>query len=427
MENHVSRMIGDTGRWLLGLSPLLLAVAFYASFRFFDAKLGLDVAMWKNASHREVQTATELKAAQNAVERILNRIEPRRDVAATNAAAEKELTAARAALTEARAASDQPRPSPVAHELSLRLCWGVVGSIFTFLIVLVGIQSIREIDDIATRSAPHRQNARRPKRVLCLAAIAFLAVALWGALTWCDRTELGSSMAGLSATRLFESLQGQNNILGPRNEPLPAKIEELGLLIAFMNHGAMLAILLVSSAVSSVVWHTHAKLRDLMTLKQSKADLDETARWLEVTGGRAVTLMQLTAAALIVGVVEVLLLYLLTSHHVRAALQPDARLFAQIVAFTGGLVYSGVLVAIYLPLYDALKSFRAELAVRMKSVAPPIPPRPEIGKRDSTPANDPVPDIFAIPLVKSALTLFSPVLAAIATALVGALQDVLPR
>lgn len=405
------------GRLLRGISPLALALVFYGLFAFFGARAGLDVTTWNGADHGAIEATDRLKTTADAVAKAKDAVFRLQD---PKLAAEAALKTAQEARDVVKTVVEKQSVSKTTSELTVRLFWLIACIVFSFLMVLVGIQAIRAIDDMLRREAasPDRDSQLRQPRALT--ALVLASLICWLTLLLLHGEDLTSKAGGLPATELLRNLQGGDTGLAPTVSEAFAKVPHLGLMLNFMNAGALVVILLVALSVSAVVSQLQEKQRLLeadTNMKRDKKDLEGDARWLRETRDKTAPLMQLTAFALIAGVIEVLLLYLLASHHVRATLQPDARLFAQVIALAGGMVYSGILMAIYLPLYDAVKSFGTLLAARLGA--------PAGSSTALTPES--VFEIIPIPIAKSVLLLLSPVMAALAGGLIGTLQDILVR
>ena len=130
-----------------------------------------------------------------------------------------------------------------------------------------------------------------------------------------------------------------------------------------------------------------------------------------------VTLLQLTACALVAGVVEVYLLYNMASYYVDPKLlQNDVQSFAQGLATVSGLVYSGLLIAIYLPLVAGQRAIGRELIASHGG-------NKVNGTDTKFVAQLYDPDPKKAPMIAALLTVFAPVLIALLTKLASSLMD----
>lgn len=431
-------MFHRAGEIFFAISPLTLALVFYGLFRLFGLGSALDQTRWDGADRVAIEAAATVDAAKKVARDAKAAIETSQPTDRTaadqaRAAADARVVATQKALDDAKAAAAKLPSSTTSAELAVRLFWGISGVIFTFLLVLVIVQALREIYDVLVYPAPGQDGSMR--QTVCVGlplGLAFVAVIGWVGSVWRMGGNISATAGGMPGQQLLEAASGTGWVFGGPETAGLARVSLLGWLTNFMAAGALVALLLVALAVSFIVEQLHAKLRALgraSTAARPKAKVDADAAWLRDTMAKTATLMQLTAAALIAGVIEAFLLYLMATHHVRETLQPDAHQFAQAIAVSGGVIYSGMLVAIYLPMYDAQKTLGAVLA------ATAITPTVAVGNANQAggggvvaPAPavsaDPL-DLAAIPMVKSVLTVLAPVLTAVAAMLVGFLKDVL--
>ena len=133
-------------------------------------------------------------------------------------------------------------------------------------------------------------------------------------------------------------------------------------LVTCISAASKLGLAFVAIAGCCVLIAMRKEQDDFARLQQPSADdigkaKDKYERRVEIT----VSLLQLTACSLVSGVVEIYLLYNMASYYVNPKLQADIQYFAQNLATASGLLYSGLLAAIYLPLVAGQRAMGRQL------------------------------------------------------------------
>ena len=297
-----------------------------------------------------------------------------------------------------------PPPSIALQELSIRLFWAICGIVFVFACLVVIARSIWSAAEYVAL-----------KKKVC---IAFVVVA-GGLFLFFESLHPGlhvpTTVGGQAGEQLLKAVAGLDTPVSLQ-APEIAAIPAIGCLTNVFSDTAKIGFIFVAVCVSILLMNTlnqqhrlQAGLQDVGAVKLAYERLIYSTR----------ILMELTAVALVCGVIEIYFLYLMASYHVRPDLHTDVRYFAVTLATAGGLVYSGFLVAIFLPILAAQKTLcrklNRALQARSQTVSAP----------DKTGGTEPEPDddITNIPVLKSALTAFAPLLTALVTMLASHLSS----
>lgn len=235
----------------------------------------------------------------------------------------------------------KPKPHPLARELVTRLLWGVSALALFLLSMGIVIQSAR---------MAHQESG-------WVAALFLIAVAL---LVFCvqeyrSRGTIPAIAGGNAAEQLMQALESTTS--PARHPQFPATVPEMRPAVAWLSAAAATALASVAMACSFLLYGIRQKVKLGYT-----ADFKRAAE-----AGR--DLMGLTAIGLVAGVIEVYVLYSLAAQHVHADLSNDALHFGTGLATVAGLIYSGMLVAIFAPVVAALRDYGRDL---LRALGPPI-------------------------------------------------------
>lgn len=410
-EQDHRRFLSRGGFWWT-VSPLVLTSALVALMFFFSGLLGLENFNWKDI-HRAV------------VHRAMNRAEKPAGGDGQGAAGTVQSSGMKGAGdTSTTGTSRSPgrniRLHPYTVEIITRFIWAisVVALIFTSL--LAGFLSLRSLHRCAWL------HGRRWRILLSALGAGFAAVHL---IDW----QLGGIRnvpdisGGAPARQLLEAIAGtaisqqtqtaynpplspetRKWVEGERNR-LPGGVPNVFVIIAIETRIIVAAIALVTLGAGAIIWRMireAEKGRDPERFKRLIGELN--------------TLTRLATTALVIGVAEVYLLYDLASLHVEASLAHDVRQFAWGTALAAGIIYSGILATVFLPVLSVQRECGN---VVIPAVAEPA--TDETGSDNERNRKEAGLDLGAVPFAMKIVTLLTPIFTAFLSGLFNVLNNMI--
>lgn len=384
--------------------PLISAILFFLIYCVFANKTELDRFVWPPVLTNIIANASNTPPPASIVNLATNQPGP---------GPTKYSGAVSGANTNAtgitQAAETSRKPDRLTRELSLRMLWAVSAVVFAalcFAVVAFALRIIKEVLNPSTRIMVY----------LGIGAVAAFLVLLPlsdGAVT--------SISGGRAAEQLFQIMGNDSDVVAAelnaqiRDSQMPA-LKEIRGLVTFVAAASKLGLAFVAIAACCVLMGMRHEQDAFVQILQPSAQLADQAKFkyerrVEIT----ISLLQLTACALVAGVVEVYLLYNLASYHVNPLLQNDVRSFAQNLATISGLVYSGLLAAIYLPLVIGQRAIGRELLDSSGGKVTGAETRYMAQLDDANPKK--------APMIEAILVVFSPVMVAFLTKLASTLME----
>ncbi len=308
----------------------------------------------------------------------------------------------------------QARHSPLLMELTARLFWASSALIFGFLSFVVVAQGLRIADRLLGLGT---------WSTLFVAAVIAVGFITWSSVEPKSISNIGG---GKAVEELVASMENANNplfgtqllfkddsagitsvqsppiIFPPLQQTKPSliRIRAISGYLAVLSKLGILAIAFTSCIILFEAGRISLEIPSHGGGPPGKNLVDDFER----ASDSFLSLLQLAAATLVGGVFQVYLLYTLSSFHVHPLLQSEVRYHAQVLATIAGVVYSGMLIAVYLPCMSGLKETGRQLLVHGAPIA-----------GGNTPLLMQINDPAATPIIKTALTILSPLLAALVT------------
>lgn len=383
----------NIGFWTI--VPLLSGLTFFLIFDFCARNLNMGDLQWSLVkTNAETAASKRLTAAAGSGgESQTNK----------QAAIKQKVSGKTGSTGYASGAAEQRMEKPEADrltkELAVRIFWGISGTIFGFLCLAVVYQSIRTIHDALGPCC-----YLTGPRLACIAIIALVILGGRSAAT----LEPAPAAGGKAAEELFKVMEGKAPLI--RGEASIAPMSNLRRIVRYLEAAWQVAVAAVALAACAVLWKTRRAILQLPeNTKPSQGEVKAAAAEYEKQASATVSLLQLTAFALVSGVVEVYLLYHIAAYRVAPVLYTDVLFFGEGWATATGVIYSGMLTAIFLPLYSGQKVLGQQL---VREHGPML--QLNATKYLSTVTQ---PDASQLPIIKAALAILSPVLVAFFTKL----------
>ena len=275
-------------------------------------------------------------------------------------------------------------------ELTVRFFWGCSAVTFAFLCLCTICVSFQTFKD-----------SFRPKKrgitfwVAGIAGVYVLAYCFHGG----DKTNLSG---GAGPDELLEAIEKPANLI---TNPVPSgSIPKIRVLVGCLTAIAFASVLSTALGASF-----------LLNGMKTETDSPIAADYFESQVSKGFTLLQLTALALVAGVLEVYFLFNVASYHRELVLQNDIQYFARSAATATGLIYSGMLAAIFLPLAVAQRVLGRKILEKYEGT---LDKDKRKRLREMTQN-----DLTALPAIKAGLTVLSPLLISFLTKLLSSIAE----
>jgi hypothetical protein len=402
--------------------PLLSAIAVFFIFRHFATHTEMNAFDWREVKTNILLNATSALPTTNSNVSSTSVSPPslQSHVAAPSSASRQQRggfqtgsdssTASSNTGTNSVSVKSKQAADRLTKELCLRMFWAVSAVVFAVLCFAVVVYSIQIINEVL-----------RPSLTVSV-GLVLGAAASFGILLYVSRGPISAISGGEAAEQLFKIiLNDTSDEGGVLNKELRAErvpvLRDVRNLVTFISAASKLGLGAVAIAGCCVLMTTRKEQDGFAKL--SSPSPDDIAKAKEKYERRAeitVSLLQLTACALVSSVVQVYLLYYMASYYVDQKLQTDIQYFAQGLATVSGFVYSGLLIAVYLPLVAGQKAIGRELI------------RSHGGNKVSSQDTVFLAQLDAVdpkkaPIVTAIITVFSPVLAAFLAKLASSLME----
>jgi hypothetical protein len=347
--------IKEAGAW--SFLPLLATVTLYALFEFCACHLELDQELWP-------VVATSIATGKTNASSSLSNAVARAQIVRSPADNSPAVPALHVHTSESK--EPKQRAAQPTREFGVRLLWGMAGVLFSFLCLVVTVKSFRLMVEFTLQS-----------RIWF-----FLLTLLAGLGFWCWKGlradfDVPPTAGGIAGEELLRSIARNTDSIAPATLRTDrhwfgclesARLDTNSLarladtlwdaesrrLVAVKDVGgftntfsALSKVGLVAVALAACCILVHVRSQKKEALKK----VDESIREYQRLGNVTDFLLQLAACAFVCGVMEIYLLYVMASYHVRAELQFEVQYFAQTFATAAGTIYSAFLLAIFLPLY----------------------------------------------------------------------------
>lgn len=294
-------------------------------------------------------------------------------------------------INAASVAQESSKPDALTKELGARFFWGISAIFFVFLCVCIGAVSWGFCDYGYYRKGYHR--------------LWWLAVILTFVVVFFMTARPNSQSAlsgGMAAGELLKLLEGAP-FPGPVLESIsPKPINHVWVVESFLTAFAAAALTTVALAACRLGWY----------FSWLNVSHPNSVAKFEKFAVKGLNLLQLTAVTLVCGVFEVFFLYSVVSYHVDPLIKIDVEYFARSAATATGLIYSGLLAVIFVP-----------LAITQRIVGRKIlEEQPHVDDHDKELVRAfAQTDVSALPVIKAGLVILSPVIASILTKVLGSI------
>lgn len=255
--------------------------------------------------------------------------------------------------------TEQIHRHPATSELMARLLWAVSCVAFAALCLAVIVQSIR----IIFQFGPRYWKKIPPWVVILAVAFVFL---LRGLSIGGNVPVHGGGQPVEALLRAVENAPDNPGATALRPPDFPADVPDIRHVVTWLSAAAATALFAAACACCYLLYAMRRAMK-----RESPAEFKPPMDAAHHLGG-------LTVFALIAGTIEVYLLLNLAAHHVHPILQPDVRHFATGLTTVEGMVYSGLLLAIFVPLIVWQREYgrNLERIVPSRIAGQPSPPPP---------------------------------------------------
>jgi hypothetical protein len=364
----------DLQPWLCGFVPLVSVVAFFLILVCYGVSLNLKSFHWdlvkKNLSQTNSLPETHEKFPTVALQQIPFNTPGK--------------------ITNSEPLNVEKHIDGLTKELTVRFFWGSSAVTFAFLCVCTICVSFRTF----------KESFRPKKRGIAFWIAGISAACLFAyCFHWGDKTSLSG---GAGPDELLDAIQNPAKFT---MDPLPpGPIPKIRELVGGLTAVAFASVLSTALGASF-----------LLKGMKTKTDSPDDADYFENQVSKGFTLLQLTALALVAGVMEVYFLFNVASYHEELVLQNDIQYFARSAATATGLIYSGMLAAIFLPLAVAQRSLGRRILQKYEAV---LDKDKRKRLREMTQN-----DLTALPAIKAGLAVLSPLLISFFTKLLSSIAE----
>jgi hypothetical protein len=302
--------------------------------------------------------------------------------------------------TNTMVANAQVRSHRMMREHFLRLLWGVSCVAFGALCLALVVQSIRIVYQVSETAASATKGSAiwRAGIVIVVALLLFL---IFGAL---NGGTVATPSGGQAVESLLDAAESPDGAV--RDPGFPSLVPHIRPMVTWLSAGTAAALFAIACAACYLLYATR-RAKEVGDANEFKRRTDS-----------AHDLAGLTAFALVAGTIEIYLLFNLTAMHVYPILLDEARRFATGMAIIAGLIYSGLIAAIFLPVAlwqrEYGKEFKANMGVQFNAQA---------GVEPGLKAVQDTAEPGWRRLLKAILTVLAPLLGALLTKLVVYLAE----
>jgi len=297
------------------------------------------------------------------------------------------------------------QPDRLTQELTIRMLWAVSAVVFASLCCVLGAYVFLVLKEVL-----------RPSGASLGFGLLGLLVLFYILRSLADGP-ISAISGGNAAEQLFQVMGAESGPAASVRDLKILPVKEVRNLISLLYAVANFALICEAIGACVILWVMRKEQDQYASLSAPTAQDADRAKYkyerrIEIT----VSMLQLTACAFVAGVVQVYLLYQMASCHVVPELKTDVRSFGQNLASVSSLVYSGILVAVYLPLLMFQRGIGRELLESHGGMLISGGNTRYLAQLDDA-------DPKKAPMIAAFLTVLSPVLVAFLTKLAQSLTD----